>query len=178
MAVLGPQPLAALRRWLPERGLVLEIASGLGEHAAWFAEALPGLTWQPSDPNPEALSVIAARQAAAGLANLRPPVTLDASAPATWPVDHADAVVCINMVHISPWAATQGLLAGAARVLEDDGVLCLYGPYLEDDVETAPSNVAFDADLRRRNPAWGIRDLAAVKAEAARHGLVFEARIA
>jgi hypothetical protein len=169
--------LAQLRRWLPGSGLVLEIASGLGEHAAWFAAALPGVTWRPTDPSDEALAVIAARQEAANLPNLLPPLRLDASAPETWPVEHADAVVCINMVHISPWAATQGLLAGAAARLPAGGPLCLYGPYVEADVETAPSNLAFDADLKRRDPRWGLRDLDAVKAEAARHGLAFEERV-
>lgn len=169
--------LAVLRRWLPETGLVLEIASGLGEHAAWFAEALPGVTWRPSDRNEEALAILRARRQAAGLANLAEPVIVDASRPETWPLDHADAIVCINMVHISPWAATAGLLAGAGDVLSPGGVLCLYGPYLEADLETAPSNLAFDADLRRRDPSWGLRDLAAVKAEAARNGLVFEERV-
>jgi len=170
--------LAVLRRWLPASGTVLEIASGLGEHAAWFAEALPEVSWQPTDQNPDARAVIAARVERSGLANLRPPLPLDAASPAGWPVEQADAVVCINMIHISPWAATRGLMSGAARVLPIGGVLCLYGPYMEADVETAPSNLAFDADLRRRDPSWGLRDLEAVKAEAARNGLAFEERIA
>lgn len=170
--------LTVLSRWLPPAGTVLEVASGLGEHAVWFAEALPGLTWQPTDASPEARSIIAARVGAAGLANLRPPLALDASAPETWPAERADAVVCINMIHIAPWAATRGLMAGAARVLAQGGVLCLYGPYLEAGVATAPGNLAFDADLRRRNPAWGLRDLDAVRAEAAAHGLTFEERVA
>ncbi len=170
--------LAVLSRWLPPAGTVLEVASGLGEHAAWFAEALPGLTWQPTDASPEARSIIAARVGAAGLANLRPPLALDASAPETWPAERADAVVCINMIHIAPWAATRGLMAGAARVLAEGGVLCLYGPYLEAGVATAPGNLAFDADLRRRDPAWGLRDLDAVRAEAAANGLTFEERVA
>ncbi len=170
--------LAVLRRWLPASGTVLEIASGLGEHAAWFAEALPEVSWQPTDQNPDARAVIAARVERSGLANLRPPLPLDAASPDGWPIERADAVVCINMIHISPWAATQGLMSGAARVLPIGGVLCLYGPYMEADVETAPSNLAFDADLRRRDPSWGLRDLEAVKAEAARNGLAFEERIA
>ena len=147
--------LEVLRRHLPERGLVLEIASGAGEHALWFSRALPGLSWQPTDRDPEALASIAAWQSEAG-PNLLSPVELDASAEA-WPVERADAVVAINMVHISPWAATQGLVRGAARVLSPGGVLVLYGPYLEDGVETAPSNEAFDLDLKRRNPEWGLR---------------------
>lgn len=170
--------LAVLRRWLPEAGLVLEVASGLGEHAAWFAEAMPAITWQPTDPNPDARAIIAARVDAAGLANLLPPLALDASTPEGWPIERADAVVCINMIHISPWTATQGLMAGAAHVLPTGGVLCLYGPYIETEVETAPSNLAFDADLRRRDPSWGLRDLDAVKADAAVNGLVFEERVA
>jgi hypothetical protein len=170
--------LAVLRRWLPASGTVVEIASGLGEHAAWFAEALPGLTWQPTDPNPEARTITAVRVEAADLANLRPPLALDASAPDSWPVEHADAVVCINMIHISPWTATEGLMAGAGRILPSGAPLCLYGPYLEADVETAPSNLAFDADLRRRDPAWGLRELDTVKALAVSHGLTFAERVA
>lgn len=170
--------LAVLRRWLPASGTVLEVASGLGEHAAWFAEALPGVTWRPTDRSEEALDIPRARREAAGLANLAPPLVLNAAEPETWPLAHADAVVCINMVHISPWAATQGLIAGAARVLPAGGALILYGPYIEADVETAPSNLAFDADLRRRDPAWGLRDLEAVKALAADHGLTLAERVA
>jgi hypothetical protein len=170
--------LDVLRRWLPVSGTVLEVASGLGEHAAWFAQALPGVTWQPTDRSAEALDVLVARRAAAGLPNLAPPLVLDAASPDAWPVERADAVVCINMVHISPWAATEGLMAGAARVLPAGAPLCLYGPYLEADVETAPGNLAFDADLRRRDPAWGLRDLDAVKALAASHGLTFSERVA
>lgn len=170
--------LMQLRRWLPAAGTVLEVASGLGEHAAWFAEALPGITWQPTDRSDEALEILRARRAAAGLANLAAPLGLNAADPDSWPVDRADAVVCINMIHISPWAATQGLMAGAARVLPAGGPLILYGPYIEADVETAPSNLAFDADLRRRDPAWGLRDLADVEALAASHGLTLAERIA
>jgi hypothetical protein len=170
--------LEVLRRWLPAEGLVLEIASGLGEHAVWFSRALLALQWQPTDPSDEALAVLAARREAEGPSNLLPPLRLDASAPETWPVAAADAVVCSNMTHISPWAATLGLLAGAGARLTDGGALCLYGPYLEADVETAPGNLAFDADLKRRNPDWGLRDLDAVKAEAARHGLAFAERVA
>lgn len=167
-----------MRPHLPSRGLVLEIASGAGEHAAFNAAALPHLQWQPTDPDPEALASIAAWRDHAGAANLLPPLTLDAALPETWPVRRADAVVNINMIHISPWAATQGLMAGAGRVLPSGGVLFVYGPYLERDVETAPSNLAFDASLKARNPAWGIRDLAAVAALAAGHGLALIERIA
>jgi hypothetical protein len=157
---------------------VLEVASGLGEHAAWFAQALPGVTWQPTDRSAESLDILVARREAAGLSNLAPPLVLDAASPDAWPVEQADAVVCINMVHISPWAATEGLMAGAARVLPAGAPLCLYGPYIEADVDTAPSNLAFDADLRRRDPAWGLRELDAVKALAASHGLTFSERVA
>ena len=170
--------LAVLRRWLPPSGMVLEIASGLGEHAAWFAEALPEITWQPTDRSEEALDILRARRDAAGLPNLAPPVVLNAAEPDGWPLIRADAIVCINMVHISPWAATQGLMAGAARVLPAGGSLILYGPYVEAGVETAPSNLAFDADLKRRDPAWGLRDLADVTALAAGHGLTLAERVA
>ncbi|MDP1632393.1 MAG: DUF938 domain-containing protein [Caulobacter sp.] len=170
--------LAVLQRWLPASGTVLEIASGLGEHAAWFAAALPGVTWQPTDQSREALAVLGARRAAAGLANLAPPLALNAAEPDHWPLDRADAIVCINMVHISPWAVTEGLMTGAARLLPPGAPLCLYGPYLEADVETAPGNLAFDADLRRRDPAWGLRDLDAIRALAAAHGLVLAERVA
>jgi SAM-dependent methyltransferase len=170
--------LAVLRRWLPPSGTVLEVASGLGEHAAWFAEALPGITWQPTDRSEEALVILRARRDAANLPNLAPPLVLNAAEPDGWPLIRADAIVCINMVHISPWAATQGLMAGAARVLPAGGSLILYGPYVEAGVETAPSNLAFDADLRRRDPAWGLRDLADVTALAAGHGLTLAERVA
>jgi hypothetical protein len=167
--------LAVLRRVLPPAGVVLEIASGTGEHAASFALALPALRWQPSDPDAEARASIAAW--CAGLANVAPPLALDASADA-WPIERADAIVCINMVHIAPWAACEGLLRGAARVLPGGGPLYLYGPYHVGGVPTAPSNAAFDADLRWRNPAWGVRDLEAVVAAAAAGGLRFVERVA
>ena len=170
--------LAVLREVLPATGVVLEIASGSGEHAMWFAQALPGIEWQPSDGDDGARASIAAWRAQAGLANLRAPVALDAAAPETWPVARADAVVCINMIHIAPWAAAEGLFAGAARVLPAGGVLFLYGPYREGGRHTAPSNEAFDADLRRRNPEWGVRDLDAVTALAARHGFALARRVA
>ena len=170
--------LDVLRRWLPASGTVVEIASGLGEHAAWFAQALPGVTWRPTDRSVEALDILVARREAAGLPNLAAPLVLDAASPDAWPIDQADALVCINMVHISPWAATEGLMAGAGRILPAGAPLCLYGPYVEAGVETAPSNLAFDADLRRRDPAWGLRDLEAVKALAASRGLTFAERVA
>ena len=161
--------LAVLRRVLPPSGVVLEIASGSGEHAIYFAKELPSLTWQPSDPDPEALASIAAHRADADLPNLLAPLRLDVTAD-EWPIDHADVVMCNNMIHISPWAATEGLIAGAARVLSAGGMLFLYGPYKVDGRHTAPSNQAFDEDLRRRNPEWGIRDLGEVAALARRHG--------
>ncbi len=170
--------LAVLRRWLPASGTVLEVASGLGEHAAWFAEALPGIIWQPTDRSEEALAILEARRQEAGLASLAPPLVLNAAEPDSWPLDRADAVVCINMIHISPWAATEGLMAGAARLLQPGAPLCLYGPYIEAGIETAPGNLAFDADLRRRDPSWGLRDLGAVKALAADHGLILAERVA
>jgi SAM-dependent methyltransferase len=161
--------LDVLRRILPAQGLVLEIASGTGEHAAYFAQRLPSLLWQPTDPDPQALASIAAHRAAAGLANLLPPLQLDVHAE-RWSVERADAVMCNNMIHIAPWSACAGLIAGAARVLPAGGILCLYGPYKIDGRHTAPNNEAFDADLRARNPQWGIRDLGDVAALAERHG--------
>jgi SAM-dependent methyltransferase len=169
--------LRVLRDCLPRPARVLEIASGTGEHAVWFCGELPALTWQPTDRDPEELSSIAAWRDAAGLPNLLPPLLLDASAD-TWPVAQADAVVAINMVHIAPWAATQGLIAGAARVLTQDGLLFLYGPFREGGVHTGAGNAAFDADLRARDPSWGIRDLDEITALAGQHGFRGPERIA
>ena len=163
--------LQVLHRVLPAEGLVLEIASGTGEHAAHLAAAFPHLEFQPSDPDAEARASIDAWRAELALANLRPAIALDAHA-SEWPLPHADAILCINMIHISPWAATQGLIAGAARTLPTGGLLYLYGPYRRADIPTAPSNDAFDADLRRRNPAWGLRkleDVADLAAQASLH---------
>ena len=165
--------LAILREALPARGTVLEIASGTGEHAIHFAAALPGLTFQPSDPDLDALASIRAWAVAAKLNNVRPPLLLDASA-ADWPIDHAEAILCINMIHISPWEATMGLFAGAARRLGDGAPLYLYGPYRRAGVATAPSNEAFDASLKARDPRWGLRDLDAVTALAAERGFTLE----
>ena len=153
--------LAVLRGVLPRTGTVLEVASGSGEHVLHFARALPELVFQPSDPNPEARQSIAAWAAESGLANLRPPLALDAASP-PWPVTTADAVLCINMIHISPWAATEGLMRGAAAILPPGAPLYLYGPYRRAGVPTAPSNEAFDRDLRGRDPSWGLRELEAV----------------
>lgn len=162
---------------LPRDGTVLEIASGSGEHAIHFAQAFPALQWQPSDPDIAALRSIAAWSAEAGLSNVRAPVQIDASDD-TWPVDQADAILCINMVHISPWEATLGLLSAAARLLPDGGLLYLYGPYVQAGVETAPSNLAFDQSLRTRNPAWGLRDVAHLERAAAEQGLKLEKIVA
>ncbi len=163
-------PIAAvLRGVLPERGLVLEVASGTGEHVLYFAREFPKLLWQPSDPEPAALRSIEAWRAEAGLFNLLPPVPLDARATA-WPVAEADAILCINMIHISPWAATAGLLRGAGRLLGPGAPLYLYGAYRQAGVATAPSNEAFDSSLRARDPDWGLRDLDEVVAEAGKNG--------
>jgi SAM-dependent methyltransferase len=161
--------LAVLERHLPARGLVLELASGSGEHAVHFAAALPDLVFQPSDPDAASCASIDAWAASAGLANLRPALALDATMP-DWPIAAADAILCINMIHIAPWAAAIGLLQGAARILAPGGVLYLYGPYKRDGRHTAPSNDAFDRGLRARDPAWGVRDLEAVAALAAANG--------
>ena len=165
--------LAILRTILPERGTVLEVASGSGEHAIHFARALPALSWQPSDPDPGALESIRAWAEMARLPNLRPPLLLDAAAP-DWPIAEADAILCINMVHISPWEATVGLIAGSARRLGAGAPLYLYGPYRRAGVPTAPSNEAFDASLKARDPRWGLRDLESVTALAEARGFTVE----
>lgn len=170
-------PIAAvLAGELPDTGLVLELASGTGEHAVHFAQAWPGLQWQPTDPDADALGSIAAWRDDASLPNLLPPLRLDAAEP-IWPVARADALVCINMIHISPVEATHGLFAGAGRILPPGAPLALYGPYLEQDVSTAESNLAFDAELKARNPLWGLRDLAWVDAIAAQHGFARTRRV-
>lgn len=158
--------LAVLREVLPAQGLVLEVASGSGEHAVHFAAAFPNLTFQPSDPDPAALASIDAWANESALPNLRPAIRLDAMAP-RWPVTQADAILCINMIHISPWAATEGLVRQAGQLLPAGGPLYLYGPYRQHDVPLAASNAVFDDSLRRRNPKWGLRELEAV-AELAR----------
>ena len=162
--------LAELRRLLPERGVALEIASGTGQHAAHFATGLPGWTWQPSDPEPRALASIAAW--CAGSVNVRAPIALDVMG-AEWPgaPQPADAVFCANMLHIAPWPTCAALMRGAARHLAPKGLLLLYGPYLVDGEPVAPGNAAFDADLRARNPSWGLRRLADVLAQAGAVGL-------
>ena len=165
-ALRNREPIAeVLRHWLPPSGLVLEIASGSGEHAVHFARAFPQLDWQPSDVYPDALASIAAWREEARLPNVRAPIALDASAP-DWPIPGADAVLSINMVHISPWPAALGLIAGAGRLLAPGAPLILYGPWLEQGVTPAPSNLAFDADLRARDSDWGLREVEAFVAAA------------
>ena len=156
-ALRNREPIAkVLEEWLPATGLVLEIASGSGEHAVHFADRFPNLDWQPSDIHPDALASIAAWREEAALPNLKPALPIDAAA-ANWPIDRADAVLSINMVHISPWSSALGLLAGAKRLLSPDAPLIMYGPWLKDDIPTVESNLAFDADLKRRDPQWGLR---------------------
>lgn len=171
-ALRNREPIAdVLAGWLPERGLVLEIASGTGEHGVFFARRFPAIEWQPSDCDSEARQSIAAWVAQAGLPNLREPLVIDAGSP-DWPVERAAALFNANMAHISPWAASLGLIAGASRVLAPGGPLILYGPWLKDDIETAPSNLAFDADLKRRDPEWGLRRVEDFAAAAAAKGLM------
>jgi SAM-dependent methyltransferase len=164
--------LEVLRRWLPAQGTVVEIASGTGQHVAYFAAALPDLTWQPTELDVDRHDSIAAWIEFEKLTNVHPPLILDVGKH-PWPVDRAEAIVCINMIHISPWQATLDLVKGAARLLRHGGVLFLYGPYRRFGSHTAPSNAAFDANLRARNPEWGVRDLEAVTEVAATNG--FEA---
>ena len=173
-ALRNREPIAeVLGEWLPASGLVLEIASGTGEHAAYFAERFPTLEWQPSDFHPDALASMAAWWADANLPNLREPLTIDAAA-TSWPIEHADSVLSINMVHISPWQSALGLLDGAARLLSPGGCLILYGPWLMAGLPTAPSNLAFDADLKRRDPRWGLRAVEDFAAAARERGLDLE----
>ena len=157
-----------LADWLPERGLVLEIASGTGEHALAFARRFPHLDWQPTDPDPQALASISA-WADGGPPNLQPPVQLDVCL--DWPVERVDAILCVNMVHIAPWEASLGLLDGAGRLLGPGAPLILYGPWRQAEVPTAPSNDAFDASLRARDPRWGLRVVEQFAMEAAQREL-------
>ena len=160
---------------LPASGLVLEIASGSGEHAVFLARRFPALDWQPSDRDAEALASVDAWAAEGGCANPRPAIALDA-AQADWPIAAADAVLCVNMVHISPWDAAVGLFAGAGRILASGAPLLLYGPFIEPNQETASSNLAFDQSLKQRNSEWGLRNTADLDALAADHGLRRTAR--
>lgn len=164
--------LEILRAYLPPQGLVLEIASGSGQHCIRFGEGFPHHVIQPSDPNPEARASIDAWVAESGAANVRQALAIDA-AEDVWPIKTADAILCINMIHIAPWRAACGLFAGGAKLLLSGAPLYLYGPFKSDGCHTAPSNEAFDASLRQENPEWGVRDLEAVAALAASCG--FEA---
>ena len=148
--------VAVLRDWLPATGSVLEVASGSGEHALHFAAAFPDMDWQPTDPDPAGLTSIAAYRVDAGLANIAPPIALDAASD-VWPLDRADAILCINMVHISEWAATVGLFTQGSKLLQKGAPLVLYGPYFRKGHPTAPSNAAFDESLKARNSEWGVR---------------------
>ena len=169
--------LTVLRRVLPDRGRVLEIAAGTGEHAAYFASALPHLEWLPSDPDPAARASIDAYREAAALPNLHAALDLDASSD-PWPIAEAAAIVAINMIHISPIAATEGLMRGAGALLPAGAPLVTYGPYKVDGAHTAPSNEAFDRSLRSRDPSWGVRDIATLEALAESHGLEHTERVA
>lgn len=162
-----------LARIFAEPSSILEVASGTGEHAVYFAEHLPHLTWQPSDLDPDLLASIEAHREEAALPNLLPPLSLDASSD-SWPLDHADGILSCNMIHIAPIAAAEGLIRGAARILPKGGALVLYGPFREGGRHTAESNERFDADLKARNPEWGVRDLDDVAAKARAHGFVHE----
>ena len=197
-ALRNREPIATvLSEWLPPSGLVLEIASGTGEHAVFFAERFPALDWQPSDIHPVALSSIEAWRRQSGLLNVREPLELDAAMP-DWPLETAgaglginlssdsydpsrraenngfSAVLCVNMVHISPWSASLGLLEGSGKILQSGGALILYGPWLNADLPTAPSNVAFDQQLRERDPEWGLRNVQDFEAEAKERGFVLQ----
>ncbi|MDQ3144009.1 MAG: class I SAM-dependent methyltransferase [Pseudomonadota bacterium] len=170
------EPIAdVLADWMPGSGLVLELASGTGEHAVHFANRFPKLDWQPSDPDAGALASIGAWQKMAGLSNVRQPLRID-TATADWPVDRADAILSINMVHISPWAAALGLIEGAARMLAPGTPLILYGPWIEEGVQTAASNLAFDQSLRARNSEWGLRKVETFAEEAAARRLTLAER--
>jgi hypothetical protein len=172
--------LEVLRGILPESGRALEIASGTGQHSTAFAEAFPGFEWQPSDPAADARGSIAAWVSDTGLANLQLPLEIDVTRE-HWREAIAgplDLVVCINMIHIAPWSACLGLMAGAGTLLREGGVLYLYGPYKRDGGHTAPSNAAFDESLRSRNPAWGVRDMDDVAEAAGAHGISLEGRVA
>lgn len=174
-AARNRQPiLEVLRQVLPDNARVLEVASGSGEHALHCAADMPSWVWQPSDPHPRALASIAAWRQQVSLPNLAEPVRLDVTDLDSWPAAPFEAVVAINLIHISPWAVTETLMALAEECLMPGGVLYLYGPFCRGGLHVAPSNAVFDADLRRRDPRWGVRDLEEVTAEAERHGLTVE----
>lgn len=186
-ALRNREPISdVLVEWLPKSGLVLELASGTGEHVIHFARRFPALEWQPSDVHPDALASISAWRLESGLPNVRVPLCLDAAKP-PWPIGRADprpftdesfggfdVVLNVNMVHISPWSAAIGLLDGAGRVLKRSGALILYGPWLQAGVETAPSNLAFDQQLRERDPEWGLRRVEDFEAAASERGFRLE----
>ncbi len=163
--------LAVFRDILPADGTVLEIGSGTGEHVAFFAPLFPSLVWQPSDPDPGLRDSIAAWADASGAGNIRPPLEIDTRTD-DWGIDRADAILCANVIHITPWAVCEGLLRGAGRILTPGGLLSLYGPFKRDGRHTAPSNEQFDMSLRSQDPSWGVRDLTDVTGEAAANGLV------
>jgi SAM-dependent methyltransferase len=169
LRVLGPL--------LPQSGTVLEIASGTGQHTVHFAAAHPKLKWQPSDADEDARECIFSWIEESALPNVSPPLDLDVLRE-PWPIESAEAIVCINMIHIAPWAATEALMNGAARLLSPGGLLFLYGPYRRGGLHTAPSNEAFDASLQRQNPAWGVRDLEQVVGTAVGRGLMLEEVVA
>jgi hypothetical protein len=157
--------LDVLRDVLPTMGVILEVASGSGEHVVHCARNLPSLVFQPSDPDPDARLSVAAWVKATGVTNVRAPIALDAL-DSVWPIASADGIICINMIHISPWEATLGLIKGAAAILPPASPLYLYGPYIREGFATAPSNQAFDRSLRDRNATWGLRNLEAAAATA------------
>lgn len=169
--------LAVLEDTLPRRGAVVEIAAGTGQHAAFFASKLPGLSWLATDADPDALESI--RAWTSGVTNCRPPAVLNVLAPWVLPADLEDvrAVLCVNMIHISPWEATEALMAGAGGILGAGGVLLTYGPYRIDGQQTAESNERFELWLKSLDPRFGVRDVADVAARATRHGLDLERRI-
>ncbi len=169
--------LDILQDVLPHTGTIFELASGTGEHVVYFAKACPQLTWQPSDYDPAALISIAAWMQEAVLPNVLAPVRIDTSA-SDWPVVAADAIICINMVHIAPWAAVEGMFAGARQVLHPGAPLYLYGPYAEADKPLADSNAQFDRSLRSRNPEWGLRVVEDIEALATAYGFALDQRIA
>ena len=169
--------LDVLRRVLPASGTVLEIASGTGQHAAFFSAELPRLTWQPSDPSEDARSSIASWVEDEGRANLLPPLTVDARQ-RVWPIEQADAVLCVNMIHIAPFQSTEGLFEGASRLLVPGTPLITYGPYRLHGEHTATSNEAFDLSLRGRDPSWGVRDVDELAEVASRTGFVLSEKFA
>ena len=165
--------LDVLRNALPQRGRILELASGTGEHVAHFAEALPGALWQPSDSDPAALASIDAWRTHAALPNIAAPLLIDVTTD-DWPIDVVDGAVCINMIHIAPWSCCCGLMRGSGRTLVPGAPLILYGPFFRKGIPTAPGNAAFDRTLRAENPEWGVRDLEDVVNAASEEGIALD----